>query len=211
MARILKDLITFLTEWIETWYFYVLSICQKTPLARYHHMAVRMDKDIVVFGGVVADRIVKSSFQSSSNRFIWIYKLDIDRWKKYLIPKTHVAPEAVEGICAVALESDIYLHGGRRDLHLYNDVWKLSRSDDDGFSWSKIHFADDHLTPSPRIEHACWEHDLKLWIFGGAGPPLDGYLDEYGDYEPDHFTTLLYALDIGCDNQLHCFDPASQT
>ena len=181
------------------------GIPQRTPSARHNHVAVCMNRDIVVFGGIMLSG-------SLSHRFIWIYRHDIDRWKKYVIPKTHTAPTAMVGACAVAIGTAIYVHGGIGgdwgNQYIDNDLWRLSRRTDHGITWSKIHFENDHVQPSPRYWHAGWEHDDKLWIFGGLGPPLTGFLSENGHYLPDHITAVA---NIGYNNQLHCFDPASQT
>ena len=58
-------------------------------------------------------------------------------------------------------------------------------------------------TPSPRSQHSGWEHDTKLWIFGGHGPSTGDYLNEHGDMELDG------DMDNGVNNQLFHFNPVS--
>ena len=142
-----------------------------------------------------------------SNCVIWIYRLDIDRWIKYVIPHSRTAPNGREGACAVAIGASIFMHGGSIGKKHGADLWKLSRTCD-GIAWTLIDLETGFI-PSPRSRHTGWECDGKMWIFGGVGLPFTGFLDEHGDYWRDDITGN--TVDVGYDNQLHCYDPTKKT
>ena len=54
-------------------------------------------------------------------------------------------------------------------------------------------------SPSCRFAHSGWEYGNEVWIFGGLGVPLIGYLNDHGDYN-----------ERGQNNQLLCFNPSRQ-
>ena len=64
----------------------------------YRHMAVRLDNNIVMFGG-------SASLQHpyTSCRAIYVYNLDSRRWKKFMAQPTQSVPPETFGACAVAM------------------------------------------------------------------------------------------------------------
>ena len=57
-------------------------------------------------------------------------------------------------------------------------------------------------SPSPRAWHTGWQHEGKLWIFGGYGDSPKGYLN-YKEDTDGH-------LEEASNNQLLCYDPNTQ-
>ena len=107
--------------------------------------------------------------------------------------------------CAIAIGTDIYLFGGKSTFtweSYNNELWKLSNTAEESFSWKEIVAHSKEHTPSPRAFHSGWAYEGKLWIFGGEGPSPTGYLYPYNDDFhlfpglPDHFA----------NNQLLCFN-----
>ena len=181
------------------------------PGKRFGHVAVRLNHHILVIGGKWENYVPK--FQ----REIWMYNLYIDRWQKYDLPQHEAAPPALDSACAVAVGAHAFMFGGideseRKEtigfskvLFYTNDLWKLSKSADRCFVWSKIKARCASEEPSPRAFHAAWEYRGHLYIFGGAGPSLDDYLNEHGDFNE------VGDYEWGFNNQLHCFNPSNET
>ena len=160
----------------------------------YYHVAVRLNNYIVVIGGW--DR----NHQQVSTHVIWMYNVYTDQWSKYHIPGKKSAPPALSGACATAIDTDIYMFGGFSDelgRHT-NEIWKLTRTPQGYFDWSKIIFQHDEKLLSPRKGHSGWEYDKCLWVFGGSGPVSPESLNDHGDFS-GIFT-----------NQLLCYDPSTQ-
>ena len=175
----------------------------KKPQPRFGHVAVRLNTNIVVFGGACGDIQPGGLSKYYSHRVIWSYNLDIDRWIKFVLPDTQKIPEARILACAVVMGSDIYLYGGMRFDHSIGGVWKLSGTAARNISWE---YADSPCTENliaPRFAHAGWEYQNKLWVFGGLCPNIYGYLHDNEHFE---FSERSY----GYNNQLCCFDTAEK-
>ena len=84
-----------------------------------------------------------------------------------------------------------------------NELWQLNKSTERAFTWSKV-TTENIEAPSPRCLHSGWTYLGKLWIFGGFGPSLDGYLSDNGDF------LQLFTLNKGYNNQLLSFNPSSK-
>ena len=179
------------------------------------HMAVRLGNDIVVFGG----RLKKSQYMASAPMDeIYLYNIHREQWTKHVISKSdHAVPHGTEAACTVLIGTDIYMHGGntwRRKKYKHSTccksdaLWKLSKRKYNDFTWQKIHFHEKKAIPSPRVYHSGWEHDKKLFTFGGCSVSPQGYLSTYGDFEEADFNLL--SGDEGNDyycNQLNYFNP----
>ena len=124
------------------------------------------------------------------------------KWKRCVIRK---APKPFYGAIGVAIEGNIFTFGGEdsENFSARNALWKLSRSKEGIFTWSFIHCKSKAKSPSPRYDHTGWECSGKLWVFGGEGPLLEGYLNDHGD-------TDVPFLGFTFNNQLLCYDPTSQ-
>ena len=147
-------------------------------------MAVRLEHNILIIGG-----------QWNSNNVIWTYNLYTEQWKKHVIVNKNHAPPETLCACAVAIEQDVYMFGGKTRSKRTNALWKLAGSSVKCFKWSNLPIRDS-LLPSPREQHSGWEHAGKLWIFGGfSDRTQDRYLDDHGDF--------IYNK----NNQLLCFNP----
>ena len=170
------------------------------------HAAVRLDNFIIITGGV--DR----AGTPLSTRVIWAYNLYTQVWRKHVIPNIQTAPVSFYGAVAVAIEGSVYTFGGMiaqgysgglRILSAKgesNELWTLSRTETGGFAWSIIDPQCKKESPSPRYGHTGWEYAGKLWVFGGAGPSAEGYLNCHGDIARIWQGFLV-------NNQLLSYDP----
>ena len=160
------------------------------------HIAVRQDHCIVVIGGNTVTR--------PWYHIIWTWNLYTERWTKHKIPRRRLAPDqdllneasgVTIGECIYILETyNYYLNDDNR-----NDVWQLTQNSHGCFSWDKIMVTPGNRKPSPRMSYSCWEYTGDMWIFGGYGRPLDGYLNDHGDF--------VSVAGIGFNNQLLQFNP----
>ena len=176
---------------------------KREPGRRFRHVAVHLADHILVIGG-------KWELEPEFQREIWKYNLYTGKWKRYVISQNEDMPPPLESACAAALGSDVLLFGGF-DYSKYstsNSMWKLNTSCEGCFVWNKINTKQFSTNPSPREEHSGWEYRENLYIFGGYGPPLRGYLSEHGDFE---LTFEMRELQLGCNNQLLRFDPSTET
>jgi hypothetical protein len=110
--------------------------------------------------------------------------------------------------CAEVIDDAIYMFGG---VHCTNGepcrtnaLWKLHKTGRNQFQWSQVEFEKDSAQPSPRIVHASWEYEKKLWIYGGSGLSLDGNIQAHSPHDFDFLRNKN-----GTNNQLWCFDPSS--
>ena len=108
-----------------------------------------------------------------------------------MIPVEKKVPPRTTTACGVAVGSDIYMFGGFKSWHTSslrtNDLWMLTKSKGSSFNWNIIKPKGE--IPSPHEGHSGWEHNGKLWIFGG-------------------FKTV--SNHVECNNQLMCFDPTDR-
>ena len=171
-----------------------LTMCENCE--RTMHVAVHLNNCILVFGGVKANLCPLSTHE------IWEYNLSTEQWNRHTISEAEEAPLAAYGSCATALETDIYMFGGRNlNFQSTNELWKLSRSVEGQFHWTKIEFHRDVKLPSPRANHSGWKHAECLWVFGGYGELSSSeYLNDNGEF------SYLRA-----NNQLVCFNPCDKT
>ena len=156
----------------EQWRKYKMADTEQAPPARYHASATLVGSDIYLFGG-------RELPERNNTNALW--KLTIGY---HQVTSSSLRPSTSIG------ESERLPSGGRQ--------WKLTRTPHNGFVWSEIKHLDNAKSPSPRDSHSAWEHAGKLWIFGGFGSEIDGYLHNHGD----HNTTA--------NNQVLCFDPIIQ-
>ena len=125
---------------------------------------------------------------------------------------TKIVPAGTLHSCGVVIGADIYMFGGGGVWdyavgmrNCTNALWKLTRPSKHYFEWSEIVTQPQAKAPSPRYSHSGWEYAGKLWIFGGIGLPLAGYLNDHGDFKVDVRNRNLY----GENNQLLCCNPSS--
>ena len=161
---------------------------------RYNHAAVRLEHCILVFGGMSRQQ------RTLSLRVIWMYNLFTEQWRKYDIVDGQTCPPATFYASATVIGSEIYMFGGKYVNYgpETNVLWKLSRTQGQ-FTWMQIKAKSDRESPSCRFAHSGWEYANKLWIFGGKGAPLNGHINDQGDY-----------TERGENNQLLCFNPSCQ-
>ena len=169
---------------------------------RYDHVAVRFYHYIVVLGGRW------HGIEALSLNVIWTYNIYTEQWSKLGISAGAMAPPPTYEACAAVIGLDIYIFGGNRIKTLSNwpttnSLWKLSKTPNARFEWSKIEIINKAKSPSPRCLHSGWEYDGKLWTFGGRGLSPIGFLNDHGDYQD-------YDVLSKVNNQLLCFDPTCQ-
>ena len=170
-----------------------MEVESKTQQIRCN-FAVRLGHYILVIGGhCLKDR-------ESSCHEIWMFNLYTEQWAKCIMQECESVPRIVTGACVVAIRGDVYMFGGVRntDFMTDNQLWKLTRTDQDHFAWHEVSTSDKPKVPSPRADHSGWEYNRMLWIFGGYGFSPVGYLNDYGED------------DYGYNNQLLCFVPSTE-
>ena len=166
------------------------------PLCR--HSAVYLDNYTIIFGGI------NKNNEPISARLIWMYNLYTEEWRKHAIPDTSAAPEPFSRAVAAVISGTIYTFGGiyADACDKTNELWTLTRAKPGCFTWSFIKPECKRKSLSPRSSHSGWEYAGNLWIFGGAGPSLEGYLN-------DHGTTAGLSMFTN-NNQLLYYNPNTQ-
>ena len=161
------------------------------------HAAVCVENHIIVLGGN------DENYVSLPCHNIWMYNVYTEQWGKHVIRNGKDAPPGTDNPCAVVIKGDIYMFGGwlPADTIHTNALWRLSRTPERCFEWSKGIARTEKKTPSPRECHSGWEYKGQLWTFGGLGIPLVDYLNDHGNF---------IGNDIGENNQLLCYDPLSE-
>ena len=170
---------------------------------RGRHCAVHLDHYIIIFGGILSN-----SRRTVSTHVIWSYNLYMEKWRNYAILETGEAPDELTNAVADTINGTIYAFCGqvlnKEYLTVSNELWTLNRSKSGHFTWSYIKPQYKDQSPSPRSGHTGWAYGRKLWIFGGAGPSPEGYLNVNGDIAHANVLAL-----VG-NNQLLCYDPNTQ-
>ena len=170
-------------------------------LRRADHCAVFLDNSVIIFGG----RLRGTTYKNSP-REIWIYNLYSEEWIAHLLARECCAPEPFVKAAAAAIDKTIYVFGGL-GRYTSNEIWMLSKTKHGWFEWSEFHKPlSKEKSPSPRAGHTGWEHAGKLWVFGGFGDSLEGYLNDNGDTEEFNFSSDWLTRWVK-NNQLLCFDP----
>ena len=188
------------------------------PQARCGHVAVHLNRNIVIFGGGLQTPDFRSKYYSF--RVIWSYSLDTDRWDKFIVPETQYLPQRGTEACAISVGSSIYMHGGmcieysnvaenRYGRVFSYSFWKLHRTSERNLTWTKITFPKEEKVPSSRIGHAGWEHQKRIWLFGGYGWMFVNNNDD-NEFLCDNGIFQLVENSVGYNNQLCCFDIATQ-
>ena len=164
------------------------------PRKRYGHVAVCQENNILLFGGGFLDNT------PLSYHVIWMFNIYTEQWSKHMISESETAPHHIIHACAVAIEDDVYVFGGVSHINntRTNALWTLKGTSKTSFVWHEIVTKNNMKAPSPRFSHQGWDYAGNLWVFGGNGPPLVGYLSDNGEHVN------------GYNNQLLSFDPSSQ-
>ena len=138
-------------------------------------------------------------------RAIYVYNIDSERWRKFMIPGAEKVPPETYGACGAALSpTQVYVFGGHTPYGLTNELWKLTVTSKNKLTWQEIEFANKKNTPSPRVGAVAWEHSKKFWTFSGVGRFPRGYSNRYGEWRvADWLSTVRRYV---C-NQLSCYDP----
>ena len=170
------------------------------PPQTFGHIAVRLEHCILVTGGDGIDG------ERKSHRLIWLYNLFTEQWTEHTIgtQESPQAPRATAHACAVGIGDGVYMFGRNivGETACTNALWKL-RASNGSVAWHLITVTSNTEAPSPRFYHNGWEYAEKLWIFGGFGTPMDGFLNKHGDFEMHNIAK--YA-GFGLNNQLLCFN-----
>ena len=180
----------------------------ETDLPISCHSSVRLDNYVIIIGGRWNPGCGKGG-KPRSTRKLWMYNLYTEGWREYAIPKHVIArsglPEPFHFAVAVAINGTIYTFGGADYVgsRTRNELWTLSKAKTGCFTWRSIKPQCDKESPSPRRAYTGWEYAQKLWVFGGIGPSLEGYLHDHGD---------ITSIGVGHpeNNQLLCYVPNTQ-
>ena len=174
-----------------------------SPQRIFHHVAVSLGEFILVFGGSCGNY---EKYTPVSHHIIWMYNQYTEQWRKYIIPESKLCPPNSAGSCAVTIKEDVFFFGGYNSSQstYSNELWKLRKSTEGSFTWSEV-TTEKMNVPSPRYRHSGWTFSGKLWIFGGSGTSLDGYLNDNGSFLQHH-----NYISRGCNNQLLSFNPSSE-
>ena len=156
---------------------------ESVPPQIWNHTAVRLDHFIIVTGGQVHK--YRGMLSTHRGRRIYTYNLYTEDWRQYVIPSQKQAPKCLSAMCGVRIGTDIFIFSApihvASDRDLRSNLWRLRRQTNRCFVWSIVSVKKGTKRPSPRIQYSSWEHNQKVWIFGGHGPSLEGWLNDYGD------------------------------
>ena len=167
---------------------------EDVPQKRYHHASVCLENNILVFGGVGLWQAEPLSYH-----IIWMFNMYTEQWSKHVIPESELAPTNILSECVVAIGNDVYMFGGFARKHKSsNALWTLKVTSSMRFEWREIITYNSMEAPSPRNSHTGREYAGHLWVFGGFGPGLFGYLNDSGERIG------------GWNNQPLSFDPSNQ-
>ena len=173
----------------------LVAAARPSEMFMQSYVAVRWKDGIVVLS-------------ESKRRSLWIYNLWTEQWREYELRKENCLPVDINQR-GVEIGLDIYMFGSFSDE---NTLWKLARSTDNSFAWSRIQIKDRSKTPSKRKGHSVWEYDGKMWVYGGYGDSLAGYLNNHGDFDSDMSIVTTNSLIFrGHNNQLLSYDPCLET
>ena len=183
---------------------YSIKMSAFAPTRRLDHCAVYLDNCVIVFGGGLRHKHFKES-----PRVIWIYNLIYEEWRKQVDEWTKQVPKPFAKAAAAAIDKTIYVFGGYDESgHKSNAIWKLRKTKYEWFYWSEFYKPQcKEESPSPRAGHSGWEYAGNLWIFGGYGDSLEGYLNDNGHTE--EFSSNSFSRCVR-NNQLLCFDPNTE-
>jgi len=175
----------------------VKKINIEKPMPRVGHIAAAFGKYMVIWGGY--------SDQSSSDHYmrqdeIWVFDSEIKKW--HLKRTTGEAPHGTSGACGVIAEQFLYIMFGHNDLGNTSDVYRIGFHD---YKWEQVSFT-SATSPAPRDKLTAWIYGNKIFTFGGYGVPLNGFLNDHGDYFLDS-TTVPTGYCRGWNNQTTTFDP----
>lgn len=176
----------------------VAHVERLAPGARAGHTAVRAGSSVLIWGGFDEPELSDEKYLPHDE--VWLYDPDSSTWTKRLTSGD--VPPGLSGACAVMLDSEqaMYLIGGHGYAGKVNSVYRLNiRS----FQWQHIVEPEPPHNFSPRDKFAAWDHQDKLYVFGGYGPDVDQYLHGIGEFFWDAFPHC------GWNNQLLEFDPSS--
>ena len=175
-------------------------MAEELKFQRTGHCAVTLGNCVVVIGGCWITN------KPSSTNVIWMYNLYTNEWRKHSIVDKGCAPEPFHGAAAVTIDGIIFIFGGVSGKDSTepetNALWTLCRTPGGSFTWSFINPHCKEESPSPRVGHTGWEYTRNMWIFGGAGPSPEGYLNGHGDTDG-----VLSGI---MNNQLLCYNPNTQ-
>ena len=172
----------------------------KSEFERGKHSSVCLGNCVIIFGGLSRGEF---GDEPLSTRVIWTYNLYTEEWRNYVIPDSKDAPEPFDTAVAAVINGTIYTFGGNdaKSYNFSNALWALGRTGKD-FTWTFIK-PKCKESPSPRTFHTGWEYAGNLWIFGGAGPSSQGYLNDHGEFD----VIVMGSKSFSKNNQLLCFDP----
>jgi len=178
-----------------------------TPNRRSGHVSVAVGNQVYIWGGYFD---VEPTTDPAEDRYlapeeIWIYNADICQWLGHRTQGER--PPGLSGACAVAHDRKMYVMCGH---HATGNSCETYALDLHTLVWTHLEFSADVEKPSPRDKAAAWEHNKRLYLFGGYGAPINWFLHGNGEYFEDP-STLDQYFSRGWNNQLLVFDVHSST
>ena len=85
-----------------------------------------------------------------------------------------------------------------------NDLWKLSKTSEGCFYWSKVEFQSHVNLPLPHCKHSGWKYAGCLCVFGGLT-----YQTASAEFLNDHIDFVGTVVHV--NNQLVCYNPMSHS
>jgi len=133
-----------------------ITIIGDLPAPRWGHSTVKMDTEIVVFGGADESDL-------DLNELLVYYK-DEDKWE-HKVPQNNPPPPR-KNHCAFIYDEKMYIFGGSSGSTCLNDFWHY---DFDTQIWTQLDSSRGD-TPKPRTEATMTVLGDKAYLQGGRDP-----------------------------------------
>ncbi|KAJ0409019.1 hypothetical protein ATCC90586_005203 [Pythium insidiosum] len=131
----------------------------ETPAARMHHSAVRIQDEMVIFGG-------RAGPMKSFND-VHAFNVRTRTWR--VVHTEGEAPAPRWKHVSLAVGSVLYVHGGRDATSVFDDLFALDMSDSTP-SWRRLEAGSSHLQ---RFDHVAGVVDGRRLVFWGGLESLE--------------------------------------
>lgn len=161
---------------------------------RVGHIAVSYKGKLLVWGGYMefSDPSETATHHHATDE-LFIYETFSELWERKLL-KGDIPPRSSGG-CGVVLQDTLYLFGGVEEFDgNTNDLYALNLLT---LTWTLL--KPKGIPPIPCEKLVGWEHEGKLYFFGGFGPI------------PDRHVFFQFVIDdetgSAWNNQFFCYNP----
>uniref|UniRef100_A0AC34R7A6 Kelch domain-containing protein 3 n=1 Tax=Panagrolaimus sp. JU765 TaxID=591449 RepID=A0AC34R7A6_9BILA len=165
------------------------------PSARDGHSAVIWGSSMFIFGG----------FEYSSSLFsndVYEFSFESSTWKTVRTSGKTPSPRDFHASCVVG--NKMYVFGGRGDDNDEYYCDKLFYLDLDTKIWAVVETKGD--IPKGRRSHTIWNHQDKLYMFGGFESKNDSHFNDLYRFDPTSstWTRILADGQSPCPRRRHC-------